>query len=343
MRAEFVNDDHAAEWDAFVASRVDSALYHFYRWRKVFTQVFRRETLYVVARDSSGAIRGVLPVARLKSRVFGDFLVSLPYFNYGGALAENDEAHRVLIDAMVDKARALGVRHLELRHQAPCLERWPVRHDKVTMILPLPGTVEELSKRLGSKIRAQIKRPEKEGATAELGGIELLPEFHAVLACNMRDLGTPSYPLSFFRGVCEVSGDDARVALVRLQGRAVAAALVLRHRQTLEIPWASSLREVNRTGVNMLLYWRVLQHAVSLGLREFDFGRCTVDSGTYKFKQQWGAEPRQLYWHYWLANAGELPQLNPNNPKYAMAVAVWRKLPVPVASWLSRRIIGNLP
>jgi FemAB-related protein (PEP-CTERM system-associated) len=343
VRVESVTANAAVDWDEFVASRSGAALYHRYGWRRLFGEVFRRDTHYLLARDSAGAARGVLPLARLRSKIFGDFLVSLPYFNYGGILADGPEAHMALQAACADLGRELGVQHVELRHRDDSLADWQSRRDKVTMLLPLPDTVEALRKRLGSKLRAQIKRPEREGAVAQLGGAELLGEFHRVVAHNMRDLGTPSYPLRFFESVLRICGDAARIAIVRIGGRAVAAGMVLRHGRTLEIPWASSLREANRAGVNMLLYATVIEHAVATGVAVFDFGRCTVDSGTFKFKRQWGAEPQQLFWHYWLARGGELPQLNPQNPKYALAVATWRRLPVPVASWLGGRIIGNLP
>jgi serine/alanine adding enzyme len=343
MRVEAVGDSVATQWDGFVTSQANAALYHNYGWRALFGDVFGRDTHYLLARDAAGTVRGVLPLARLRSRLFGDFLVSLPYFNYGGVLADSAEAHAALEQACAELGQSLGVQHAELRHRADHLGSWPSRRDKVTMVLRLPATIDALRKQLGSKVRAQIKRPERDGAVATMGGVELLGEFQSVMTQNMRDLGTPGYPPKFFEAVLRICGDAARIALVRMNGRAVAAGLVLRHRRTLEIPWASSLREANRSGVNMLLYSTVVEHAVASGLEEFDFGRCTVDSGTYRFKRQWGAEPQQLYWHYWLAKSGALPQLNPQNPKYALAVAVWKRLPVPVAAWIGGRIIGNLP
>jgi len=343
LRAELVQEAMAEEWDEFVGRQTGAAIYHRYAWRSVFSKVFGRQTYYIATRNSAGAIQGVLPLTRLKSSLFGDFLVSLPYFNYGGAIAVSPAAYAALFEYCQSLAEQLGVRHAELRHRADHVPHWPSRQDKVTLVLPLPNSVAVLNKQLGAKVRSQIKRPTRDGAVATMGGAELLDDFHAVLARNMRDLGTPSYPLAFFAEIMRICGDTARIAIVRLDGRAVAAGLVICHGDTMEIPWASSLREVNRSGVNMLLYATVIEHAVELGLAHFDFGRCTRDSGTFRFKRQWGAEPQQLYWHYWLKSGAELPQLNPQNPKYALAVAAWKRLPVPVASWLSSRLIGNLP
>ena len=117
----------------------NASAYHRYEWRRVITDVFGHETCYFAARDSHGEIRGVLPTVRLRSRLFGDFFVSMPYFNYGGVLADRDDAADALIEAAAGRAQELGVGHLELRHRANVKPAWPVRTDKVAMYLRLPG------------------------------------------------------------------------------------------------------------------------------------------------------------------------------------------------------------
>lgn len=332
----------AAEWDAFVLSQEGAALYHRYALRDVVRDVFDRETHYLAAR-SKGAITGVLPLVRLRSRLFGDFLVSLPYFNYGGVLAATPRAGRALLDAAVGLATRLGVTHIELRHRENLFEDAPVRTDKVTLLLRLPGSAAELWKALTPKVRAQVRRPEKEGATTRLGGLELVEEFYGVFSENMRDLGTPVYPRRFFSRVLQAFPEEARIFTVHMAGAPAAAGLVMGDGRTLEIPWASSLRRANPSGVNMLLYWRILEFACERGYSCFDFGRCTVDSGTYRFKKQWGAQPLQLFWHYWLRDGGEPPRLNHANPRFELAVAAWRRLPLAVANRLGPLLIRNLP
>lgn len=342
LRAAPVDRSQGADWDAFVAATPDAELYHDYRWRALIEDVFGHETYYLAARDRTDVL-GVLPLARLRSRLFGDFLVSLPFFNYGGVLAASERARRALTEAAAALGRSLGVRHVELRHRAGVELEWPAREDKVALSLALPGDEDALFKSFTSKLRAQIRRPQKVGATARTGGIELLDDFYRVFATNMRDLGTPVYARRFFAAVMERFAGEARIFVVDLGGRPVAASLTLTHRGTMEVPWASSLREANKDGVNMLLYWAMLQAAVEQQCARFDFGRSTADSGTYRFKLQWGAQPEALRWHYWLASGGELPQINPDNPKYAAAIAVWKRLPLPVANVLGPHVVKFLP
>jgi serine/alanine adding enzyme len=337
------NAADVAEWDAYVRQAPGATIYHLHAWRGIISDVFRHESHALVARDDAGLIAGVLPMVRLRSRLFGDFLVSVPYFNYGGVVADSPQIAESLLKAAAVRARELGVSHLELRHSSNVAPQWPSRTDKVAMLLPLPESAATLHKQLDSKLRSQIKRPLREGAVCTSGGIELLDDFYAVFARNMRDLGTPVYPRRFFARILEAFPQEARLFVVRLAGAPVASGFVLGHGTTLEIPWASSLRSANAVGVNMLLYWSVLEYACERGFKTFDFGRSTRDGGTFRFKKQWGAAPQQLYWHYWLRDGTELPQLNPANPKYRLAVSAWQRLPLPLANLLGPLIVGNLP
>jgi serine/alanine adding enzyme len=337
-----VGPEAAARWDAFVATHAGATAYHAWRWRDIVTREFGCAAHYLAATSAAGDWLGVLPLVRLRSRLFGDFLVSVPFFNYGGVLAASADADAALLAAASALAGRLGVSHIEFREQH-LRDGWPVRTDKVAMVLDLAPTVDAQWTALGSKLRAQVKRPEKEGATTRFGGADLVPDFYRVFARNMRDLGTPVYARSFFRRITEQLPDQARIAVVYLEGQPVAAGFTLRHGDRLEIPWASSLREWNRVGVNMQLYWSVLKDAIESGVRQFDFGRSSVDAGTYKFKAQWGAKPRQLYWHYWLKPGQPMPNLTPNSPKYALAIRAWQRLPVPVANLLGPWIVRRLP
>jgi len=332
-------------WDHFVHSCADASPYHQSVFRDLIEQVFGHTTYYLHTQDPAGCVTGVLPLVRLNSRLFGDFVVSMPYFNYGGALAQDARAAEALMQRAGALARELGVSHAEFRDKTPRDVPWPVRTDKVVMELPLPTSDEALWKDVGPKIRAQVRRPHKDGRAIEVqrGGLELLADFYQVFATNMRDLGTPVYSRTLFREILRRLPESSHLLVVRVAGRPAAAAFLLQGPERMEIPWASSLRAYNSISVNMLMYWEALKFSIERGCRSFDFGRSSVDSGTYRFKRQWGAQPRQLYWHYWLREGDQPPALNPNNPRYRLAIQLWQKLPLAIANRLGPPIVRNLP
>lgn len=330
-------------WDQYVCDHSEGTAYHSLAWRQVIERSFGHRTVYLMAQDERGTIKGVLPLVLLKSPLFGQFLVSVPYFNYGGVLADGEQSRSALLQAAVVAAKDLGATHIELRHADGVKLPWPCKDHKVSMRLNLPSDFNELMKAFPPKLRSQVRRGEKEGMTVQVGGVELLDSFYAVFARNMRDLGTPVYGKDFFAEILRTFSKDAKVCTVRLGSDTVAAGLVCGFRQTLEIPWASSDRRYARMAPNMMLYGSVLRYACEQGYRVFDFGRSTKDSGTYRFKAQWGAKPVQLYWYYWLRDGGPLPEINPQNPKYQLAIKVWQRLPVLVTTMVGPYISKYLP
>ncbi|WP_405223840.1 FemAB family XrtA/PEP-CTERM system-associated protein [Lentisalinibacter sediminis] len=342
MLVRKIDISEADAWDACVAACPGASLYHRYAWRAFFADYFGKETEYLAAIDSAGSLEGVLPLVRLQSRLFGNFYVSLPFVNYGGVLTRGPDAAKALLAEAADLARESGATHVEYRHTDQQVAL-PCRTDKVAMILELPESPEALGKAIGSKRRSQIKRPLREHPDVCIGGAELVDEFYAVFARNMRDLGTPVYAKSLFRFLADRFPDDVTLMVIRVNSRPAAAAFLLSDERGMEIPWASTVQDFNRISINMLLYWEVLKHAIESGKTLFDFGRSTVDSGTYRFKKQWGAEPVQLHWHYWLATGEELPRINPDNSRYRLAIRMWQKLPLAVANRLGPYLVRNLP
>jgi FemAB-related protein (PEP-CTERM system-associated) len=333
------SDDDAARWDDFVAGQTHATGYHEWSWRGVFARAFGHESIYLMALDG-GRLAGVLPLVQINSLVFGRTLTSLPFVNYGGVLAASPEAALALQAASASCGRERRCRHVELRHVARQFPELPCKQHKVSMKLTL---VPDLWKALDGKVRNQIRKAQKSGLTGERGGVELLPDFYGVFARNMRDLGTPVYSERVFAEVLRAFPGRAHLHIVRLNGMAIAGALTFRTGGTTEVPWASSVRDYNSLCPNHLLYWGIIEAAAAGGGATLDFGRSTPDEGTFKFKQQWGARPVPLHWEYPLVADGFVPNASPANPKYRVAIEVWKKLPLSIATRFGPRIVRSIP
>ena len=317
--------------EAFVQSKGRMALSRHPGWLTVL-QHGLGHVPYCLEAVENGQTRGILPLAYVGSWLFGRFLVSLPYLNYGGVLADDHFIARRLIDEAVALADSLNVRYLELRHEHPldCEKLDGRRSDKVNMRLPLPARVDDLWKGLGSKVRNQVRAAQKNDLTVSWGGSELLGDFYAVFSRNMRDLGTPVYSKALFRSILEQFPERAEFCVVRSGRRALAAALLLHGWGVTEVPSASSLRRFNHTCANMLLYWHLLERSVQRGQTSFDFGRAGRDSSTFRFKKQWGAQPAAAEWQFYL-RTGQAGEMRPANPRFSRLIQIWQWLPVSAA------------
>ena len=299
---------------------------------------------YCLEAVEGGRTRGVLALAFVHSWLFGRFLVGLPYLNSGGVVADDDGATRLLIGEARRLADELDVKYLELRHER-VLEHPAITdtvNGKVHMRLPLPRTAGQLWDGFAAKVRNQVRKGRKNALEAAWGGEELLPEFYAVFARNMRDLGTPVYGRRLFQCVLRRFPDRAELCVVRAGKQPVAAALLLHGKGVTEVPSASSLRAFNPTSANMLLYWHLLQRAVERGQTVFDFGRSTPEGGTFRFKKQWGALPVLAEWQYY-RRRGEVSAVRPENPRYQRLIRLWQKLPVCVTRLLGPAIVRGIP
>jgi FemAB-related protein (PEP-CTERM system-associated) len=331
-----------AEWDAFISSCHGASGYHCYAWRGILEQSFGHRPVYLACRDGEDLV-GVLPLVHMKSRLFGNFLVSLPFVTYGGLLCRDEAAAQALLGLAAEIRRRSGAKHVELRHCGDADPGLPDRRHKVAMVLPLAGGEEGMWKGFGAKVRNQVRKAKKAGLEAVWGGIELLDDFYTVFVRNMRDLGTPVYAKTFFAHVLEGLPGQTSLVAIRLAGRPVAAGLLYWHGETLEIPWASSIRDYNSLCPNNLMYWEAIRHGLALGLKRFDLGRSTPGAGTYRFKEQWGARPQELRWHYILPQGAELPDLTNQNPKFSLAINVWRRLPLPLTRLIGPGIVRCIP
>lgn len=304
-----------------------------------------KHRMYYLEARQSGRLVGVLPVAFVRSTIFGRFLVSLPYLNTGGLLALSRSASSALLDAVVELADELNVKHAELRLES-ALEHPRFRRgcvEKVHMRLTLPMTEEELWDGLKSKVRNQVRKGlNYDGLEVFWGREELLDEFYAVFCRNMRDLGTPPFSSQLFRALLEQLPDESEICAVRLDQRCVAAALLLHGPEATQVPSASSLREFNSTNANMLMYWELLKRAVERGQTTFDFGRSSEDGSTYRFKKQWGASPHPTNWMFYQRH-GEVNQLRPENASLQRLIQAWKQLPVWVTRIIGPSIVRGIP
>ena len=322
-----------AAWDAYVAGHPAGCVWHRWGWRRVMRACYDLQCHYLVARRG-GRVAGVLPLALQASPFFGRHLMSLPWLDHAGILADDANAREALLAAAQGLADGLKA-DLTLRELSPA-NAPHTRTDKLAMTLALPETADAMWKQLKAKVRNQVRKAEKAGMAAHWAGPEMLGEFYRVYLTNMRDLGSPPHSMEFFQEVFRQFADVARLVLVRLADKTVAAALVLTDRAIWQVPWASSLRRFNHLCPNHALYWGILANACGQA-RDFCFGRSSRDSGTFDFKAQWGARPVQLYWHAWL---GGPPRGDGRPSRLVGAVRrLWQRMPVSLARSLGPHVI----
>jgi FemAB-related protein (PEP-CTERM system-associated) len=339
VKVEFCRD--AAAWDSYVRQAPGASTYHQWAWRRVVEETFGHPAHYLAA-SANGPVRGVLPLIEMKSVLFGHFLISMPFFNYGGVLADSDAVAGALLESAGELARELGVRHIELRQGEKKPLPWSETTAKVAMVVPIKSP-DEMMKKLGSRLRNKIRHAQKHGLEVRWGIADQVDPLYQVFAENMRNLGTPVMPKDWFVNVCRFLPENTRIMTVWDEDQPVAATLITDFRKFVELPWIASTAAARKHYSTYLLYWTALEWAHQHGYEAVDLGRCTPGAGTHQFKQQWNPTEVPLHWYYWLASGVPLPHLRPDNPKYKLAISTWQKMPLWFTNWLGPKIVRSIP
>ena len=330
----------APAWDAFNLAMPQGSFFHRFAWRGLLRDTFGLAPNYLVA-ERAGVIAGILPLFHQKSLLFGRALISSPFLVEGGPLAADAATARALDDAAIALMGELKAPLLEYRSRKATRPGWTAKRELyATFARALSQNDDDNLKAIPRKQRAVVRKAISGTLSAEAGeGVEVL---FRVYSESVRNLGTPVFPKRWFQALRTAFGEDCDVVVIRDGGKPVSAVMNFYHAGTVLPYYGGGTSAARRSGANDLMYWEVMRRAAARGCRRFDFGRSKAGSGAFAFKKNWGFEPDWLEYEYKLAPGAELPEKNPNNPKYAALIAAWKKLPLPVANFLGPFLIGGL-
>jgi len=322
----------SAQWDSYVKSHPQGSFFHLSGWQQVISKSFHHDCHFLYA-ELDGNIAGVLPLVEVKSKLFGHALISTPFCVYGGAIANSSEIVRQLEQEACQLAEKLSVDYLELRYQEKQDSSLLLKQAHSTFGCELPEDNGQILAAIKKKQRAVIRHSLKNELSFSLAsGKTNLKDFYHLLSTSYRNLGTPIFSKSYFENLVSVFGDDADIAVIKSKDGQLSSAVMNFYFNEQVLPYYGGGNDSAR-GLKSadFMYYQVMCNASERGYRWYDFGRSKNDSGPYKYKKNWGMEPKSLYYYYHLVNAEELPNLSPNNPKYKLFIQLWQKLPLKVS------------
>ncbi len=329
-----------SRWDAFVAACGEATFFHRAGWKTVIEQAFGHRTSFFYA-EVNGRIEGVLPLAEVRSFMFGHSLVSLPFCVYGGIAATSDRARRALNDAARARAEQLKVDHLEYRLRTPVQDDWLQKDLYVTFRKDIDPDVERNLLAIPRKQRAMVRKGIKAGLKSEIDqGVERL---FAAYSDSVHRLGTPVFSKRYFEILTQVFGSDCEVlTITREDGGLIASVMSFYFRDEVLPYYGGGTSQAREVAGNDFMYWEVMRRACERGLRVFDYGRSKRGTGSFDFKKNWGFEPQRLHYKYLLIKGKSVPDHNPLNPKYQMFIKLWQRMPLRLANAVGPHIVKSL-
>lgn len=327
-------------WDEFVFSQLEATFFHRAAWQSIINNTFNHSTYYLYA-IVDGVVKGILPLAHVKSRLFGNSLVSLPFAVYGGLVAINDSYGNALEKAAKELANRLDVDHLEFRNLHKKHADWPTQDLYVTFRKSIFADEEANLLAIPRKQRAMIRKGIKNGLTSVVDSN--IDRFFNLYADNVHRHGTPALPKKYFFALQNEFGSDCEVLTVLSpEGRPLSSVLSFYFRDEVLPYYAGDDLSARDLAANDFKYWELLRRACQLEVKVFDYGRSKVNTGSFAFKKNWGFEPKPLSYEYCLYKRDTIPQNNPSNKKYKILISLWKKLPISVANTIGPFLVKNL-
>jgi FemAB-related protein (PEP-CTERM system-associated) len=340
IRVRRFRREDAASWDEFVDHCADATFFHRIGWKAVLEGCFGHKTHYLLA-ERSARIVGVLPLAEVKSFLFGHSLTSLPFCAYGGAVATEAVVVAALHRAARELGERIGVEHLELRDRTPREPGWPRQDLYVTFRKEILPDVEANMLAIPRKQRAMVRKGIKAGLSSQLDNSA--DRFFALYADNVHRHGTPPLPKRYFEILLRTFPAESEILTVAdSRGKPVSSVFSFYFRDEVLPCYAGDDIGAREVAGNDFKYWELMRRACERGVRVFDYGRSKRGTGPFDFKKNWGFEPTPLAYEYWLYRRDSIPENNPLNPKYRAFIALWRRLPIPVANFLGPHLVKSL-
>ncbi len=336
------------EWDKYIMNHENAGFCHLFNWKNIIMDAYHHKSNYFAAIDSSTdrdeKICGILPVYRFK-RIYGkERLVSIPFFDSAGILAQDKKVENFIFQKAIEMCSLKDISALELRQAGdltiPDHKIWTadsqIYRGKVDLYLKIIGSQQKMMKSFNSKLRNQICKGKKNGLSWKIGKQELVDQFYKVFSRNMRDLGSPVHSKKFFNSIFNYFYHNSFICIIFFKSKPVAASFMFRFKKRLSNPWASSIREYRHLQTNMFLYWQMIRFACNTGMEIFDMGRSSLGASTYRFKKQWGAEETPLFWYRWVYENSSYTN------QETLSIDHWNKMPLGIANILGPMVRKNI-
>jgi FemAB-related protein (PEP-CTERM system-associated) len=288
-----------------------------------------------------GVVTGWLPLTEVRSALFGKTLVSSGFGVGGGIMADGAaSAH-----ALAKQAEAYALQHgfsgVELRGGLiPAgWQTWSDKHCGFERPLAADDEAELLA--IPRKARAEVRKGLSFGHRVTVGrGRDDRAAHYACYSQSVRNLGTPVFPKRLFTAMLGAFPDSSDVLTV-WQGETPLASVLSFYHQGAVMPfWGGGTFAARAARANEVMYYELMLHARRRGMTRFDFGRSKTGSGPFSFKKNWGFDPVPMTYGAWTAPGAPLRNVDPTDASYSRKIALWKKLPLPIANtlgpWIAR-------
>lgn len=339
------SDKYHKAWDDYVQKSKSSTIYHTIGWRNALEMTYKIKTIYLMALDQKNNPVGILPIVYQKFPFLANALVSLPCSNYGGIIADSVIIAEALLEKATNLLSMLKAKYLLLKQLNKVDDISTMNDEKYfSLIVELENNFENVWKsRFTKSCRNHCKKAIKLGVKVELGNNDkYLEEFYAMYSKKQHQFGTPTHHIKWFSNFSSLLKENVLFAIAYYKDKPAAGVCAFLFKDRIISNYSARNDELNISDANNLVRSELIKYGCENGYKWFDFARSKKGSGTYQFKESFGAKPVLTSYQYVLNKIRKMPDLDPENPKFSLAINIWRKLPTSFVQALGPFIRKNM-
>jgi len=348
MDIEQLKKKDGQKWSEFIETHQNSSIYHTLEWKKVLEDTYGYKPHYLLAKNDTDEITGILPLFEVKSFIFGNRLVSLPFSYCAGALYTDMDSAAKLLDYAIDLTIEQDFDYLELKQGLSDLDESKLvkTEEYVTSILKLSKNSDDIWKNVKRDKKRGIKKAQKEGVVVrEIRNKEELKEFYTMVLETRKGQGVPPYPFSFFENMYKYMKDSLKIFFSYYKDNPVAGGIFQLHKNKVLYGYGMTRKEealLKLYPMNLLI-WKAIEWACKNNYTMFDFGATPIkQESLLYFKSSWGAETQKVPYYYFLNRIKEPLVFNPISSRFKLMTTIWKKIPIPIAKRIGPYIIRHV-
>lgn len=348
----------ANKWDELVEGTYHSSAYHLWDWGEILSFVYGYQRYYLAVVQKNTIIGG-LPLIHVKSWLFGDKLISLPFCEYGGPLVNSElsdkEARQVtksLLSATNRLARTLHVKYVQIKKPMAMIvegimgtQGYTNFPRYVTFQIDLTRELDELWANVHKSKRKAARKALKGGVVAkELESVEQLKAYYLLYLKTHKRHGSPPHKYEFFKRLYDAFFLKGRmkILLAEYEGKLIGGRISFCHGKTI-FNWYSVIDWKHRSlNPNSLLSWSIIEWGVKNGYHKLEFGRTRRGTTIYDFKKDWGGQETYLQEYVFFMNSRKSELPDPKQLKYEYLSKVWLLIPIPLTRKIGPRIRASI-
>lgn len=342
VRIRMLEVDDYYGWDRFVMETEGATVFHLTRWMDLIRVNFNHKPCYLYM-ERDGDVAGILPLVQVRSPFLGSILVSCPYAVYGGIVVRQGEETDRLLEAAQKLAKGAGARYVEFRNLRELECSFPSIDLYHTFISDIPEEEDKCLERIPRKSRASARQGRDKFKLTFFEANDKVDTFYQLFVLNKRNLGSPVFSKKYFKTLMDIFDGKIFIHCVKYEDQIVSAVMSFLHKDMILPYYSGSDKRFERFHTNNFQYWQLMAWACRRGLKKFDFGRSRKDTGAFRFKANMGFDSQQLYYYYYFPKEGQIPNLNPSNPRLDLPKKILQRIPVSLAKIVGPMLVRYIP